>query len=57
MVVLCYVHNVSTRCEIFVANRLNVSVKYKSRGMQPCQASDADLRLKVPKFLMLSVSE
>ena len=75
MVVLRYIHNVSTRFEIFIANRLNVlhaltsvdqwrhvpgklnPADLASRGMQPCQASDADLWLKGPKFLMLRVSD
>ena len=75
MVVLRYIHNVSTRFEIFIANRLNVlhaltsvdqwrhvprklnPADLASRGMQPCQASNADLWLKGPKFLMLRVSE
>ena len=75
MVVLRYIHNVSTRFEIFIANRLNVlhvltsvdqwrhvpgklnPADLASRGMQLCQASDADLWLNGPKFLMLRVSE
>ena len=39
-----------------VPGKLN-SANLASRGMQPCQASDADLWLKGPKFLMLCVSE